>query len=323
MQIFDHGHHLWASAWYLLGDIERVSAWIDSVDGIIDSPATIMWKYAKQMCYGVCEYTHAPQLHIPSDYYANDEWWEIAGTAGILRVNRCTGKLNEGPSLSLFQGKKWKHYGNLKADWVEGFKNATKNFVDAIHGKSEPVLNGKQARDIMRFALAIGRAARERREVYIEEMEYGPSRGRRFSQKKIKAARRKQKQDRPSWLERMGITQDLSKYAPRARDLTYDLLQKFDPEKVADWRAEVGLFLTAEGEAAEQKFVLRIGDSQASLDEGDIPSRASLVIEASPGAWAAVLLKKKRLETAFLQGKIKIVKGKAEDALKLRAAFQL
>jgi hypothetical protein len=38
------------------------------------------------------------------------------------------------------------------------------------------------------------------------------------------------------------------------------------------------------------------------------------------GTWAAILLGKKRLETALLQGKIKY-EGRAEEGLKLRGAF--
>ena len=53
LQTFDHGHHLWATAWYLLGEIERVSAWIDHLDGVVDSPATIcgnIWTVLNMAC---------------------------------------------------------------------------------------------------------------------------------------------------------------------------------------------------------------------------------------------------------------------------------
>ena len=39
-ETFDHGHHEWATARYLMGDVERVGAWIDSIDGVLDSPVT-------------------------------------------------------------------------------------------------------------------------------------------------------------------------------------------------------------------------------------------------------------------------------------------
>ncbi len=43
-------------------------------------------------------------------------------------------------------------------------------------------------------------------------------------------------------------------------------------------------------------------------------------ISVPAGAWAAIILKKKRIEMAYLQGLIKI-EGKSEEALKLRTAF--
>jgi hypothetical protein len=66
LQTFDHGHHLWAAAWYLLGEIDRVTGWIDSADGLIDSPAAIIWKYKEGITYGMCEYAHASDMNIPS-----------------------------------------------------------------------------------------------------------------------------------------------------------------------------------------------------------------------------------------------------------------
>ncbi len=107
MQTFDHGHHMWSVAWYFMGEIERVSAWIDSVDGEIDCPAEIMWKYAGVPKYGSCDYSHASRLHVPSKYYANDEWFEVTGSEGIVMVNRCTGNLLGGAPVRLFRDDKW------------------------------------------------------------------------------------------------------------------------------------------------------------------------------------------------------------------------
>lgn len=171
MQTFDHGHHMWCLAWYLLGDIDRVSAWIDSADGIVDCPANIIWKYKDGIRYGSCDYTHCWDMNMPSDYYANDEWFEITGSRGIILVNRATGKLRTGPVLSHFDGKRWNHYDNIDSDWAAGFKNATQNFIAAIHGREEPLLTGIQAREILKIALAIIRSSDERREVFIDEFE--------------------------------------------------------------------------------------------------------------------------------------------------------
>ena len=171
MQTFDHGHHMWCLAWYLLGEIDRVFAWIDSADGIVDCPANIIWKYKDGIRYGSCDYTHCWDMNMPSKYYANDEWFEITGSRGIILVNRATGNLKSGPVLSHFDGSRWNHFDNLDSDWAAGFRNATHNFIAAIHGREEPLLNGEQARDILKIALAIIRSSNERREVFIDELD--------------------------------------------------------------------------------------------------------------------------------------------------------
>lgn len=171
MQTFDHGHHMWCIAWYLLGEIDRVSAWIDSADGIVDCPANIIWKYKDGIRYGSCDYTHCWDMHMPSDYYANDEWFEVTGSKGVILVNRATGKLKTGPALSRFDGTKWNHYDDMDSDWAAGFKNATHNFIGAMRGREEPFLTGDQARGILRIALAIIRSSSERREVFVDELD--------------------------------------------------------------------------------------------------------------------------------------------------------
>lgn len=171
MQTFDHGFHMWSTAWFLMGNIERVVSWIDSIDGIVDCPSTIMWKYKEHKKYGMCDYTHAHELHIPSDYYANDEWFEITGSKGIIKINRCTGKILTGPVLSLFTNDGWEHFNDLESDWSSGFIGATHNFIDSILGTTTPMLTGNEAREIMKFSFAIQKSSIERREVYLDELE--------------------------------------------------------------------------------------------------------------------------------------------------------
>lgn len=316
MQTFDHGHHLWAAAAHLLGPVERVSAWIDSLDGVVDSPAAVIWKYKNQTCYGMCEYVHAEELKVPSQYYANDEWFEVSGSRGVAVVRRCTGAIDPGPPLSLFTSRGWEHFADIPSDWVEGFKGATQNFISAIKGEAEPLLSGQSAYEVLRFALAIQKSSRDRREVYLEELDAAFPAWRRW---KSRRAERKT-QDREGILARLfGGTK---KYAPQAAGLTRALIDRFDASKVKDWSCVIGLKLTGEGQTAESLFGFRVDAGKASLSEGALPADAVLTITMSAGTWAAILLKKKRIETAFLQGKLK-VEGRAEEALKLRTAFGL
>ncbi len=171
MQTFDHGHHMWSVAQFFMGDVERVSAWIDSYDNVVDCPSTIMWKYKGGKQYGICDYAHACDMYVSSDYYANDEWFEINGSKGIIKINRCTGKIDPGPAVSVFTGHEWTHYDQMNSDWAAGFVGSTHNFIAAIKGEEAPLLTGEQARRILVFALAIQRSSNERREVYLDELD--------------------------------------------------------------------------------------------------------------------------------------------------------
>jgi len=169
IQTFDHGHHMWATAWRLLGDFERVSAWVDSVDGMIDCPSVIMWKHKEGKRYGVCDYAQAFDLAIPTKYYSCDEWFEVTGSAGIVLVRRCTGRIQEGPAVSVFTSAGWEHH-DVESDWASGFEGAARNFVGAIRGEEAPLLSGTQAREVLRFALALRRSSDEGRTIEMEEM---------------------------------------------------------------------------------------------------------------------------------------------------------
>lgn len=317
LQTFDHGHHLWATAWYLLGDIERISAWIDYANGVVDSPATVMWKYKDGIKYGMCEYCHEDGLTIPSKYYANDEWVEITGTKGIIVINRCTGNVKDCASINYFDGM-W-HDINAADDWVEGFKGNTYNFINSILGKEDPYITAEQGRYILKISLAIQKSNRLHREVYLDEMEA------RFPEryaKKMHAALVKAKRPvKKSILERLGLAGNTASYAPQAKKLTEDLVKQYDPSAAPGWETVLGIDLLAEGTVLPMKFTLTVKDGHAVLSEG-LPADAVFTLTVSAGVWAAILLKKKRVEMAFMQGKLKI-QGKSEEALKLRPAFKM
>lgn len=319
METFDHGHHEWATAWYLLGEVERVSAWIDSMDGLLDCPATIMWKYRNSKRYGICDFVYAAQLRIPSEYYSNDEWYEVNGTHGILLVNRGTGHIQEGPAVSVYNGKNWRHIGNVLSDWSEGFIGSTRNFIGSILGHEKPLLTGAEGREILRFSLAIGRSAALRREVYLDELDarmpalFSWTRRNRERKDVIVGRRRR------SLLQPWG---DVARYATMAVSLTEQIGERFDAAEARHWNCAVGLHLTAEGGAPEEKFALRLTDGTLNVSRGGLPEGATLTLHMSAGTWAAILLGKKRLETALLTGKI-TYEGQAQEGMKLRNAFRI
>jgi putative sterol carrier protein len=316
-ETFDHGHHEWSTAWYLMGEVERVAAWVDSIDGVLDSPVTLMWKHKGGKRYGICDFVYAEELHIPSKYYPNDEWFEITGSRGVLFIHRCTGNIHEGPAVSLFGNRGWVHYDEVKSDWIEGFKGALENFIDAIVGEAEPLLTGQQGREILRMSFAIYQAARKRREVHLEELD------RRFPA--LYAWRKRRKEKRESFIESFRkplFGENLSKYAPQAKALTEQFVERFDAEAAAGWESVVGLRLTAEGGVGEQSFTLRIANREVSLQQGSIPEDAKLTISMPAGTWAAIVLGKKSLESALFRRQLKL-EGEALEGLKLRSVFRV
>lgn len=318
-ECFDHGHHLWSTAWFLFGPMERVVAWVDSADGIVDTPSVVMWKHTEGMRYGMCEVACANQMHIPSKYYANDEWMEITGTRGIIVINRCNGNINCGPPVSLFNGKKWIHYPSVKSDWVEGFIGGTRNFIAAVQGKENPRLSGEEGRDVLRFSLALLKSNKIRREVYVDEMD---ARFPGILYRRRVAKEKKARGGSKSLLERLGIGGSGARLAPKARELTEALAARFNPEAVKGWECLIGLHLLAEGGTQESKYSIEVKKGRMQMTEGNLPENAVFTLKIGSGTWAAILMKKKRLETAFITGKLKI-EGRAEEALKLRAAVGL
>ncbi|HPC16457.1 MAG TPA: Gfo/Idh/MocA family oxidoreductase [Candidatus Hydrogenedentes bacterium] len=320
LETFDHGHHEWATAWYLLGAAERVSAWIDSTDGVIDCPATIMWKCIGGKRYGVCDFIYAPELQIPSEYYSNDEWYEITGSRGIIQIHRGTGHIVESPIVSLFNEKGWTHYTDIPADWSEGFTGATRNFIAAILGREAPLLTGVQARAILQFAFAIARSAAKHREVYLAEFDHPfpwlhTWRQRRRNRRDVIVGRRPR-------LRIGDLFVRTAPYARQAHDLMRRLQERFDPASAKGWNAVIGLELLPEAGVEGGKYGLYFHDGACDVREGELPPNADLTLHATAGLWAAILLGKIRIEAAALRNRIQY-EGHAEQALRLRTVFRL
>jgi putative sterol carrier protein len=121
----------------------------------------------------------------------------------------------------------------------------------------------------------------------------------------------------------LGWGDSFARYAPQAKQLTEQLVANFDPTQAIGWETQIGLHLTADGSGmAEILYSLEIKNGKAALREGALPPNPKLVLILSVGTWAGILLRKKRLEMAVLQGKIKLT-GEPNEGLRLRAAFKI
>jgi predicted dehydrogenase len=156
--VFDDGWHKLATALWLFGPIAEVRAWIGTtevVPGIgMDAPTTITWEHTNGI-RGVWDITLATDMYLRSDYYTNDERWEVTGKRGYARVNRCTGRGIQQPSLEVYVDGEMTTYHDLDDDWASSFRDSGRHWLRWLHtGKGPLWWSGEDAVDVLRFALA-------------------------------------------------------------------------------------------------------------------------------------------------------------------------
>jgi len=177
--IFDHGYHLFSLARYLMGEVERVYAWMDTspVGGAIprqvaelDAPATIMFQFKSPRRYGVLDFAHTPNMVMDSIYYADDDRVEVIGDRGILFVNRCTARTVDLPELMMFRDGKTMPIAVDRVEWHDSFVDCTRHLIGVLREGGRPVLGGAAGKAVLQFTLAAHISAREGREVRPDEV---------------------------------------------------------------------------------------------------------------------------------------------------------
>jgi predicted dehydrogenase len=156
--VFDDGWHKLSTALWLFGPIAQVRAWIGTTSfgsGIdLDAPTVIAWEHANGV-RGVWDITLAPDLYLRSDYYTNDERWEITGSKGFARVNRCTGRGIQQPSLEVYADGEMRGHHALDDDWASSFRDSGRHWLRWLRTGDGPLLwSGAEAVSVLRFALA-------------------------------------------------------------------------------------------------------------------------------------------------------------------------
>jgi len=167
--VFDHGYHLFSLARHLMGEPDRVVAWIDRSPMLptvaLDAPATIMIQFKDPRRYGVMDFAHTPNMRIDSLYYADDNRVEVIGDRGMLFVNRCTARTVDLPELMLFRDGKTSAVPVERVEWHDSFIDCTRHLIDVLRDGGQPVLDGPTGKAVLQFVLAAHISAREGREV--------------------------------------------------------------------------------------------------------------------------------------------------------------
>jgi predicted dehydrogenase len=156
--LFDDGWHKLSTAIWLFGPVREVRAWIGSTEIIpgvvVDAPSTLVWEHTSGV-RGVWDITLAIDLYLRSDYYTNDERWEVTGRRGFARVNRCTGRGIQEPSFEVYQDGEMRSYHALDDDWASSFRDSGRHWLNWLREGRGPLWWGAtEATDVLRLALA-------------------------------------------------------------------------------------------------------------------------------------------------------------------------
>jgi predicted dehydrogenase len=182
--IYDDGMHKFSMALWLMGEekVESLYSWIDFFSTVQDSPNIIFWKYPRKNSneptkYGSMQFTIAPNLYHPSNYYDCDEFIEISGTKGIMWINQCTSggnylsKTPQFPPIVVYSGREHSIYGeNLPRDWRYSFINSTEHFIQVLKNGGEPIYTGEQGKDLCIFAKLPHISYQQKRIVFWDEI---------------------------------------------------------------------------------------------------------------------------------------------------------
>lgn len=158
IMVFDDGWHKLSTALWMFGPITQVRAWIGNThvgEGVdLDAPGMIMWEHANGV-RGGWDFTVAMDMYLRSDYYTNDERWEVTGSHGFARVNRCTGRGIQQPSLEVYRDGEMRGYHALDDDWASSFRDSGRHWLRWLRTGEGPLMwSGREAEDVLRFALA-------------------------------------------------------------------------------------------------------------------------------------------------------------------------
>jgi predicted dehydrogenase len=156
--LFDDGWHKLSTALWLFGPVREVRAWVGStevVPGIaVDAPTTVVWEHANGV-RGVWDITLAVDLYLRWDYYTNDERWEVTGRRGFARVNRCTARGIQQPSLEVYRDGELRAHHALDDDWASSFRASGRHWLHWLQTGEGPLWWGTdEAIEVLRLALA-------------------------------------------------------------------------------------------------------------------------------------------------------------------------
>lgn len=173
-RFYDCGHHRFAVARYLGGEIDEISCMIEyASDGIMNREyaSVTSFKYADAHTFGSFdEHFGAPESISTTGGSPFDDRVEIIGDKGVIWLNGIEGRIQMKAPLILYKDGKSISYENMDCGYWSGFRHESKEFVDAIVENREPSCNGEDGKKLLQIIKAAYKAAAEKRVVKVSEI---------------------------------------------------------------------------------------------------------------------------------------------------------
>ena len=168
--LFDDGWHKYATAMWMMGDVEKVQAMITKTEEYtLEAPSSITWKFKNRDCLAVFDYLSAPGMFIRTKYYPLDEFFEIQGSKGTLWITKCTGEMLDLPPVMLHTGSSTENI-YVPSDWIEGFNGAADEFISCIIDGGQPSLDAHFSKKVLQVTLAAYESSRLNHFICPEEI---------------------------------------------------------------------------------------------------------------------------------------------------------
>jgi len=173
VMVLDHGWHIFAVALWLFGDVRDVFARIDRTalpwDGLyMDAPASMSWRHVDPPVHANYDCTFAPEMLVRTDYYASNEWIEITGETGIIKISRCSARPLDEPVLSVYSNGEVHQFHNIEADWGESFRLSTVQYLKFLKKEDDRlILTPEEGRKILEMSLALSESSRQEKPIKL------------------------------------------------------------------------------------------------------------------------------------------------------------
>lgn len=170
--LYEVGYQAFCIGLFLVGSIEKVSAWTSSTkiagDRVIDAPTVAMWKHFQQETYGTLHLTYAPDRKMRSSHFPLELDILVSGTRGDLRIIRSSDLTRTDAPVELRRTNRRVSYGQRTTTFEDSFVRATQNFISACLGEGEPLLRGAEAKQLLVLTLAYHEAAKRGRAISLQ-----------------------------------------------------------------------------------------------------------------------------------------------------------